>query len=66
MFLWSNKAFFSNVIVQKVPTSATFIDLPTLASSENVKESHKDFYGDAEKADEEEKEINSTLIDKQF
>ena len=44
VFLWSNRAFFQNIVIQKVPTKPVMIDLPTLASSEQVKESHKDFY----------------------
>ena len=46
VFLWSNKSFFQNIMVQKVPTKPILIDLPALSSSETVKESHKDFYQD--------------------
>lgn len=44
VFLWSNKASFSNVVVEKVPTQPVMIDLPMLSTSQAVKQSHKDFY----------------------
>jgi U3 small nucleolar RNA-associated protein 21 len=46
VFLWSNKAFFQNIVIQRVPEHPVKIDLPSLASSERVKQSHKDFYLD--------------------
>jgi U3 small nucleolar RNA-associated protein 21 len=46
VFLWSNRTFFSNVIVQKVPKEPTDIDLPDLSTTERKKQSHKDFYSD--------------------
>ena len=44
VFLWSNRTFFSNVIVQKVPKTPVEIDLPDLSTTEVKKQSHKDFY----------------------
>lgn len=50
VYLWSNKTFFQNLVVQKVPTEPIHIELPQLSKMEQVKESHKDFYGDADKS----------------
>jgi len=44
IFLWSNRTFFQNIVIQRVPRVPTEIELPSLSSSEKVKESHKDFY----------------------
>ena len=44
VFLWSNKAFFQQVVIQRVPTKATEIDLPVCQSTQAQKYSHKDFY----------------------
>jgi len=48
VFLWSNRTFFSNVIVQKVPKTPVEIDLPDLSTTEVKKQSHKDFYKEAQ------------------
>jgi len=46
-----------------VPTKPTLIDLPALASSDKVKESHKDFYNEDEKDEIKAKdEVTSSLI----
>jgi len=70
VFLWSSKAFFQNVVIQKVPTKPVMIDLPALASSEKVKQSHKDFYLqdklDAAEAEKNKEEITQTLIEAKF
>lgn len=42
--LWSNKSFFQNLIIQKVPTEPIKIDLPRLHEMGQTKQSHKDFY----------------------
>jgi len=42
--LWSSKAFFQQVVIQKVPTKAIPIDLPTSDATKAQKYSHKDFY----------------------
>lgn len=47
VYLWSNKSFFQNLVVQKVPTEPIQIELPQLSKLEQVKQSHKDFYGDS-------------------
>lgn len=69
VFLWSNKSFFSDIIIQKVPTKPVYIDLPTLSDSESVKQSHKDFYlkdmKDAE-ASKKEEEVTQNLIEQRF
>jgi U3 small nucleolar RNA-associated protein 21 len=69
VFLWSNKSFFSDIIIQKVPTKPVYIDLPTLSDSESVKQSHKDFnlkdMKDAE-ASKKEEEVTQNLIEQRF
>ena len=55
VFLWSNRGHFQNLIIQKVPTSPSMIELPSLSEQETVKYSHKDFYkalGDDDKEKE--------------
>jgi U3 small nucleolar RNA-associated protein 21 len=37
VYLWSNRAYFQQIIVQKVPTVPTMIDMPSLSSSEVTK-----------------------------
>jgi len=44
VYLWSNKTFFSNMVIQKVPKAPVNIDLPDLSTTELKKRSHKDFY----------------------
>jgi U3 small nucleolar RNA-associated protein 21 len=44
VFLWSNRAFFQHIVIQKVPTQPKSIDLPHLLTTESQKISHKDFY----------------------
>jgi hypothetical protein len=44
VYLWSNRAFYQQIVVQKVPSKPTQIDMPSLSSSEITKQSHKDFY----------------------
>lgn len=72
IYLWSNKSFFSNLLVQKVPNEPIQIELPTLSKMEQVKQSHSDFYGaDAkklQKAKEGAENTNMTaeLIDQMF
>lgn len=44
VYLWSNRSFFSNIIVQKVPKQPVEIDLPDLSTTERKKQSHTDFY----------------------
>lgn len=48
VFLWSNRAFFQQIVIQKVPKNAIEIDLPSFSSSEVKKQSHKDFYNKSE------------------
>lgn len=50
VFLWSNKAFFQQVVVQRVPTQAVAIDLPTCLNASKQKFAHKDFYTKDEQA----------------
>ena len=45
VFLWSNKAFFQQVVIQKVPSGPAEIDMPHCESTSEQKYSHKDFYG---------------------
>ena len=52
VFLWSNRSFFQQVVIQKVPTKAVEIDLPTLQTTGLQKYSHKDFYTKEIKEDE--------------
>jgi len=33
VFLWSNKSYFQNIVIQRVPSAPVFIDLPMLSSS---------------------------------
>jgi hypothetical protein len=71
VFLWSNKAFFQHVVIQRVPTEPVLIDLPALASSERVKQSHKDFYLQDEidkqiETKNKEDDTNKTLIEQKF
>jgi U3 small nucleolar RNA-associated protein 21 len=44
VFLWSSRAFFQQIVIQKVPSEPIEIDLPTLSTTELHKQSHKDFY----------------------
>lgn len=44
VFLWSNKTYFQNVVVQKVPKHPIDLDMPDLSTTELVKQSHSDFY----------------------
>jgi len=37
VYLWSNRTFFSNIIVQKVPSEPVEIDLPDLSTTERKK-----------------------------
>jgi WD40 repeat protein len=48
VYLWSNRTFFSNTIVQKVPRVPTEIDLPDLSTTELKKRSHSEFYNNEE------------------
>ena len=60
VFLWSNRAFFQQIVIQKVPTKAIEIDLPSLNSTEVKKQSHKDFYKEQET--KEEQGVQKSLI----
>lgn len=61
--LWSNKAFFSQVVIQRVPTKPTLIDLPTSDATRAQKYSHKDFYKDEPKpADETTEPVSRSLV----
>ena len=64
VYLWSNRGHFQNLIIQRVPTKPTLIDLPSLSEQETVKHSHKDFYSSSNKDDGEAVEI--TLIGKKL
>ena len=67
VFLWSNRAFFQDVVIQKVPTKPVMIDLPAIADSQTVKASHKDFYarhGDTQ--EEKQVEVTQNLIQQKF
>lgn len=44
VYLWSCRSYFQSIIIQKSPKHPTFIDLPSLSQTENIKQSHKDFY----------------------
>lgn len=69
IFLWSNKSFYTDTVIQKVPSAPVRIDLPTLAESENIKHSHQDFYlnDELEKLKEQDdEEVDETLIDQKF
>lgn len=47
VYLWSNRGHFQNIIIQRVPTQPSLIELPSLSQSEqSVKRSHQDFYAD--------------------
>jgi U3 small nucleolar RNA-associated protein 21 len=48
LYLWSNRGHFESLIIQRVPDKPILIELPSLAQSETVKHSHKDFYGEAD------------------
>lgn len=61
VFLWSNRTFFSNTIVQKVPKGPTEIDLPDLSTTELKKRSHSEFYKSNETKSETQNQ--SSLID---
>jgi len=62
VFLWSNRAFFQQVVIQKVPTQPVEIDLPTLQATSLQKYSHKDFYNKEEETEVEEKAQGKSLI----
>lgn len=66
--LWSNKSFFQNLIIQKVPTEPIKIDLPRLHEMGQTKQSHKDFYTQNEDDKEDEPGANMTqeLIAQKF
>ncbi len=53
VFLWSSKAFFSQVVIEKVPEAPIEIGLPKVNAEEKPKESHKDFYKASGAADED-------------
>jgi len=44
VYLWSNRTFFSNTIIQRVPKEPVQIDLPDLSTTDQKKKSHADFY----------------------
>jgi len=62
VYLWSNKSFFQQIVIQKVPTKPTKIDLPTLSTTELQKYSHKDFYENKKEEKEEEEKPGKSLI----
>jgi len=57
-------------VVQKVPTEPIQIELPQLSKMDQVKQSHKDFYGDADKSGNEtiyaNTNMTSELISQKF
>lgn len=60
VYLWSNRAHFQNIVLQRIPTQPTLIELPSLSQSEKVKLSHKDFYNKLEESSKEDLEM--TLV----
>lgn len=67
VYLWSNRSFFSEIVIQKVPSKPVEIDLPVMASSEIVKESHKDFYAkDLLEGKDKPEEVSQTIIQQKF
>ena len=67
VYLWSNRSYFENIVIQRVPTKPTLIDLPVLSShDETVKESHKDFYKETQSQQIEEAKITKNIIDQAF
>ena len=61
VFLWSNRAFFQHIVIQKVPEKPKQIDLPSMLTTEVQKVSHKDFY----KGEEAEEVETTQPADKQ-
>lgn len=62
VYLWSNRAFYQQIVVQKVPTAPTLIDMPSLNSSETTKQSHKDFYHTMQKGQAAPSDDEKSLI----
>lgn len=51
------------MIIQKVPTKPTLIDLPSLSNVDEVKESHKDFYKESNEKANESDNLTKNLIE---
>lgn len=67
VFLWSNKTYFQNVVVQKVPKHPINLDMPDLSTTELVKQSHSDFYQKEEtKQKDEDEEDQVSLMERKL
>lgn len=67
VFLWSNKTYFQNVVVQKVPKHPIDLDMPDLSTTELVKQSHSDFYQKEEtKQKDEDEEDQVSLMERKL
>jgi len=62
--MWSNRTFFSNTIVQRVPKAPVDIDLPDLSTTDAKKRSHSDFYNKPATEDSKEAEPESLIKEK--